>query len=181
VGRGDAAPPAGGEHDAASGDEAPPVDLDRPRADDAGLAAQEPAALALEALDGDLVVPAGGGLPHPGGHRRPRRRGRGPAGQPVDPAGLGQRVAGPHDDLGGDAAPVGAFAADQLPLDAEDVHAGFGGPAGDLLAADAHADHDQVGLLLHRGQPFLTPVPLLPVPHRFRHRPAWLSSPLSAR
>jgi hypothetical protein len=59
----------------------------------------------------------------------------------------GQHVAGPHQGLGGDARPVGAFAADQLPLDDGDLEAAVGAAAGGVLPGRAGADHDHVELV----------------------------------
>ena len=56
------------------------------------------------------------------------------------------RRAGARHHLGRHAPPVGAFAADQGVLDADDGEAGFGQPAGDLLATDAETDDDHVRL-----------------------------------
>ena len=68
------------------------------------------------------------------------------AGRPVDAPRLGEQVRAADHHLAGHAAPVGALAADQLPLDADDGQPGLGQPAGDLLAARAHPDHDDVDL-----------------------------------
>jgi len=69
------------------------------------------------------------------------------AGNLVDAPRLRQQIGATDDHLARDAPPVRALAADQLPLDPDDGEAGFGQPAGDLLATRSHADHHHVDLL----------------------------------
>ena len=57
------------------------------------------------------------------------------------------RFAGPDHHLGRNAPPVRAFPADQPVLDADHGKPGLGQPPGEVLAAGAHADHDDVRLL----------------------------------
>ncbi len=124
------------------------VDLDPARPGDRRAAAHEVAALAGEAIDGDLVVPGVGGLlADPAGDRRPVGLDLGRAGEPGDAARLGERVAGADHHLGRDASPVGTLAADQGVLDADDAQAGLREPARDLFATDAQADDHHIHLL----------------------------------
>ena len=51
-----------------------------------------------------------------------------------------QRLAGPHERLGRDAAPVGALAAEQLALDDRDSQAAVGEPGGAVLAGGPAAE-----------------------------------------
>ena len=76
---------------------------------------------------------------------------RAAAGVGVGPTGLGdQRRAADH-HLARHAAPVGALAADQLALDADDGEARLGQPAGDLLATRPHPDHHDVDVRVRHG------------------------------
>ena len=105
----------------------------RPGTVEAAAATHEPPALALEALDGDAVVPVS-----VASSRMRVRDGR-PVGldRRASPASSGTRrasassVRGPGHHLGGDAAPVRALAADEARLDADDVEAGVGDALGD--------------------------------------------------
>ena len=127
------------------------VDLDLHRAvvGPAGEAAHAPnerPAESLEPLDGDPVVPVVGRLVADSLADRPvvRRGLRGPAGRTLTRAGLGQHRGTADDHLGRDAAVVRALAADQMAVDAEHRPAGLGHPLGQLFAAGAEAEHDQV-------------------------------------
>ena len=55
-----------------------------------------------------------------------------------------QRLAGPHERLGRDAAPVGALAAEQLALDDRDLQAAVGEAGGAVLAGGPAAEDDDV-------------------------------------
>jgi hypothetical protein len=113
--------------------------------DHAAHAPHEPAALALEALDGDGVVPVVGGVVADAlGDEGPVGLDGGVAGQARHPPRLGQQVGGPHHHLRRHAPPVGALAAEELPVDADHVEPGLGQRAGHVLAAGAHAHHDHV-------------------------------------
>ena len=162
VDRGSGGRGAGVEHDAARGDVAGAVHLDHTGVDEPAVAPHEAHAGLLEALDGDRVVPVVGGLvADPGVHDAPVGGDLGGAGQGADPAGVGEQVRGPDRHLRGDAAPVGALAADQALVDADDVQAGLRGLGGEVLATGPEADDDEVhgGVGAHGCQPSTRAVP----------------------
>src|SRR5207244_10702009 len=108
----------GPDHDGPSGLQDGVADLNLARSGQPAAAAEEVSALALEALDGHAVVPVVGDLvAQASRHRRPVRRAGCAARQQWDAAALGERVRGADDRLAGDAAPVRAFAADEVHLD----------------------------------------------------------------
>ena len=125
-------------------------DTDGVRAGDLRPAADEPAAGLLEPVDGDLVVPAGGGL----GADALRDRAevglrRGGPGQFVDAAGLGEAVGGPDHHLGRDTRVVRAFAAHQVGLDPDHRQPGGCQVGADRLSSGSHPDHYDIDLLGH--------------------------------
>ena len=123
-----------------------PVHLDISGSHDPCVTADDQAALLLVTLDRDLVVPVRGDLPDPPSNRRPFGGYLGLTGKPGYAGRLGQGVSRAHHHFGGDAAPVGALAPDELPLDREHPQAGLGCSPGHFLATHSHADHDQVVL-----------------------------------
>jgi hypothetical protein len=115
------------------------------------MASDEQTSFALEPLDGRPVVPVVGGLlADTAGDRLPGRRHRRAPCHPGHPAGLGQQVGRPDHHLGRHAPPVGAFPADQLPVDADHFQARLGQLAGHFLTARSHADHHHVDPIAHR-------------------------------
>ena len=125
------------------------ADLDRHGARHPGLAADEATPLVTQAIDGDCVVPEVGGLlPDARGHGRPVRRHHRGARQTRDAPPLGEEVGSPDHHFGGDTTPVGALAADQLGLNADDVESGFRQLLRHLFAAGAQPDDD--GIDFHR-------------------------------
>ena len=101
----------------------------------------------LEPLDGHPVVPVVRGLVAdsaclPAGS--PERPLRGCRGQNVHPRRLTQHSGTADDHLGWDASEVRALAADQTAVDAQYRPAGLGHPLGQLFAAGAEAQDDQV-------------------------------------
>ena len=93
------------------------IDLDRP----SPTSRPEPRtnSISLSASHGQLalVAPAAGHVVAPGQGRRDVDRARDGLGRPGHPSRGGEHVARPDQGLGGDAAPVRALTADQLPLD----------------------------------------------------------------
>lgn len=126
------------------------VDRDRMGPGDPSVPADEVAALALEPVDGDLVVPVVGGLgPDPLEHRRVVRVNLDTARQFRDTARLGQRVRGADHHLARHAPVVRAFATDEVLVDPHHRESGLGELPGDGLPSWAHSDHDDVDGLGH--------------------------------
>src|SRR5262249_40575724 len=93
----------------------------------------------------------GGGAPRVGGlvadarrHRGPGRTRRRRAGEVGNTAGFGERVRRARHHLRGNASPVGALAADEPGLDADDVEPGVGQLVGELPPAPPHPQHPHV-------------------------------------
>ena len=125
------------------------ADLDRHGARHPGLAADEATPLLAQAIDGHFVVPEVGGLlPDTAGHGRPVRCHYRGTRHTWDPPPLGEKVRCPHHHFGGDTSPVGALAADQLGLNADDLESGFRQLLRHLFAARAQPDDD--GVDFHR-------------------------------
>jgi hypothetical protein len=143
------------DHDGACGLQDCVIDLHLAGPGQPAAAAEEVSALALEALDRRPVVPVVGDLAQALGHRCPVRSHCGAARHQGDAAALGESVGGPDDRLAGNAAPVGAFATDQVLFHPGDGQAGVGQLFGDLLAAGPHPDHDDVEFLVHAAAPAL--------------------------
>jgi hypothetical protein len=121
------------------------ADHDVLRSLEATPAPHHPSALPLEPAHRCGVVPVVGGLfPDAPGHRGEVGLDHGVAGHAIDPAPLGQQVGRPDHHLGRDTAPVGALAADQLGVDADDVQARLGEPRRGEFTAGAEPEHDHV-------------------------------------
>ena len=139
---------AGVQHDRAARLELAVTDGDRLRPGQPAVAANEPAAFALEAIDGDLVVPVVGGLVADSrGDRCPIGHDPRVAGKPRNPASFREGVCGADHHLARDAAKVRTLAADQPLIDANHVEVRLCQPPGEVLPAWAHPDDDDVHLL----------------------------------
>ena len=110
----------------------------RPASDEATTVPHEP-------VDRHLVVPVVGGFgADPVGDLRPVRGDGGLAGQSRHAGGLRDQPGRPNHHLARDASPVGAFTADQLALDPDDVESRCGELACDGLTSDPQSDHHHV-------------------------------------
>jgi hypothetical protein len=136
---------AGGDDHGTCGPVSVSVDLDDVSGDESPATTNEGSALADEAVDRDGVVPVVGGLDSdPRGDRSPVGGHGRRAGETGDPARLGERVRRADHHLRRDATPVRALTADEARLDADDGQPGSGQVSGDVLAARAHPEHDDV-------------------------------------
>ena len=122
------------------------VDLDDARSGEAARAAHDGDPPVGQPALGAGVVPVGDHVVAPGERRGDVHLRRG-----LDVARALHRLAGAQERLGGDARPVGALAADELPLDDGDAQAALGERGGAVLAGGAAAQHDHVIVGAHVG------------------------------
>src|SRR5205823_1927275 len=157
------------------------------------------AALLLETLDRDAVVPVVGCLSSdPASDRTPIGRHSRVPGKPRNATTLGQHVVRPDHHLGWDAAVIGALAAHQVAFDADHLETDFGEAFSDFLAAHTRAENDGVDLFSHFAwrrwswpvEPPPQPPPApdresglasgLDVPHLERHETGGMEGPAEA-
>src|SRR4051812_16863332 len=142
---------ARGQYDRPAGaDQRPPVDSDLPLTGQPGEAADQADPVVGQPALLSGVVPRGGHVVAPGQGGSDIDRSGDRSSGARDPAGRRDHVPGPHEGLARDAAPVGAFPADEFPFDQHRFQPAVGDPAGRHLPRGSTADHDHIGHQLCR-------------------------------